>query len=293
MFENVIALLESAPIFFASLFGLLIGSFLNVVILRMPKRMHHEWTVQSEAWLNRDTPDYKLNNADTPASFSTGGSHCPKCKTPLKPWHNIPVISFLILRGKCAFCKTSISVRYPLIELLTAILSGIAIFYFGITIQGACALVITWSLVALSFIDIDHQLLPDDIVLPMIWLGLLASLLPVFTSPTDAIIGAIAGYMSLWLVFQLFKIATGKEGMGFGDFKLLAMFGAWLGWQYLPQIIILSAFSGSVIGITLIIFKVIKREKPIPFGPYIAAAGWIAMIWGDNINKAYLSTVGL
>jgi len=263
MFENVLALLQSAPIFFASLFGLLVGSFLNVVILRMPKRMHHEWTVQSEAWLNRDNPDFKPNNTDSPASFSTGGSHCPKCKTPLKPWHNIPVISFLFLRGKCAFCKTPISARYPFIELLTAILSGIVIYHFGITIQGACALVITWCLVALSFIDIDHQLLPDDIVLPMIWLGLLASLYPVFTNPVDAIIGAIAGYMR------------------------------WLGWQYLPQIIIISAFSGSVIGITLILFKVIKRENPIPFGPYIAVAGWIAMIWGGEINKAYLSTVGL
>jgi len=297
VFDNLLALINSAPILFTSIIGLLVGSFLNVVILRIPKRMLHEWTTQSEAWLNRDKPnntEAKIDQPDTtPPGIVKQGSHCPKCKAPIKPWHNIPLISYLLLMGKCANCKTPISIRYPFIELLTAALSVVVIHHFGITEQGGFALLITWALIALSFIDFDHQLLPDDIVLPLIWLGLLASLLPVFAEPKDAIIGAVAGYLSLWVVFQLFKIFTGKEGMGFGDFKLLSLFGAWLGWQYLPQIIIISTAAGSVIGITLMVLKLIKRENPIPFGPYIAVAGWIAMLWGSQINDAYLSHIGL
>lgn len=299
MLSNLITLLEGTPILLASILGLLVGSFLNVVILRLPKRMQHDWTIQSEQWLNRDSlsdnsdPQRDSSTNSPPPGIVKQGSHCPKCKAKLKPWHNIPVVSYLFLRGKCSNCNTKISIRYPSIEILTAILSATVIYKFGISAQGGCALLITWCLVALTFIDIDHQLLPDDIVLPLVWAGLLASLVPIFATPNDAIIGAAAGYLSLWSVFQLFKLFTGKDGMGFGDFKLLALLGAWLGWQYLPQIIIMSTLLGSVIGITLMALKLMKRENSIPFGPYLAVAGWIAMLWGDKINNAYLGTLGL
>ena len=294
MLNNVIYLLEAAPLVYSAILGLLVGSFLNVVILRLPRQLHHEWTEQCKIWLNDDGENKEpqesgAKDSDTPPGIVKEGSHCPKCNAAIKPWHNIPVISYLILGGKCANCKTRISVRYPLIELLTAGLSVLAIHHFGISTQGGFALLLTWALVALTFIDFDHQLLPDNIVLPFLWLGLLLSLLPVFANPHDAIIGATAGYMSLWLVFQLFKLVTGKEGMGYGDFKLLALFGAWLGWQMLPQIIFISTMLGSIIGISLMVLKIIQRDKPIPFGPYIATAGFIALLWGEEINQLYLS----
>ncbi|MEQ1622661.1 MAG: A24 family peptidase, partial [Methylococcales bacterium] len=217
----------------------------------------------------------------------------PKCETPIKPWQNIPVISFLLLKGACANCKNPISIRYPIIEIFTALTSVIVAWHFSYTPQAGFALLLTWALIALSFIDIDSQLLPDSITLPLLWLGLLLSLFNVFTDANTSIIGAIAGYMILWSVYQLFKLVTGKEGMGYGDFKLLAVFGAWLGWQILPMIIILSSLVGAVVGISMMILVKRDHNSPIPFGPYLAAAGWIALLWGDPINKFYLEFSGL
>jgi len=221
-------------------------------------------------------------------------SACPSCGAQITALQNIPVVSWLVLRGKCAHCGSPISGRYPLIELATALLSAVVAWHFGFTPHMAAALVMTWLLIGMSMIDVDHQLLPDDMTLPLMWLGLLLSLfngavLPI--TPTDAIIGAIAGYLSLWLVYHAFKALTGKEGMGYGDFKLLAALGAWLGWQQLPLIILLSACVGAVVGIALIVIRGRDRNLPIPFGPYLAAAGWIAMLWGDQIVAAYLHSL--
>ena len=268
------------------LFGLLVGSFLNVVILRLPKRVKWDWTEQSTEWL-KITP--KDDDAVRPAGITHKASHCPNCKTKIKPWHNIPVIGYMLLRGKCAACKQAISIRYPLVECVTAILTGIVIWRFGVSIAGFLAIILTWTLIVQTGIDFDNQLLLDEITFPVLWLGLLASLIPVFASSSDAIIGAAFGYLSLWSVFWLYKLFTGKEGMGFGDFKLLALMGAWLGWQLIPQIILMSTLIGSIVGITLIVTKKLNKEKPIPFGPYIAGAGFIALIWGDQINAKYLS----
>ena len=288
MLAGLAALPLSIHIGLAFVFGLLIGSFLNVVIFRYPNLLKYQWSAQSYQWLH--DADY---TEPKPAGINHPASHCYSCKTPLKPWHNIPVFSYLWLRGKCAYCKATISLRYPFIELLTALLSACVVYRFGWSVEAGLGLILTWVLLALSGIDIDHQLLPDDIVLPVLWLGLGLSLVPVFANPTDAIIGAIAGYMVFWIIFQVFKRLTGKEGMGHGDFKLLALFGAWFGWPYLPQIILISTLIGSVIGISLILLRVNSKDTTIPFGPYIALAGWIAMLWGDKINTLYLDYAGL
>jgi leader peptidase (prepilin peptidase)/N-methyltransferase len=230
----------------------------------------------------------------------TPRSACPACKAPIKAWQNIPVISWLVLRGKCAACRAPISVRYPLVELTTGLMSAAVAWHFGFGSPAACALLVTWALIALTGIDVDHQLLPDGITLPLLWAGLLAavaigpmrgSALPV--SPRDAIIGAAAGYVSLWLVFHAFRLVTGKEGMGYGDFKLYAGLGAWLGWKLLPLVILLSAATGAVVGIGLILFRGRNRSTPMPFGPYLAAAGWLAMLYGDSLLHAYLRVSGL
>ncbi|MCL4149804.1 UNVERIFIED_CONTAM: hypothetical protein GTU68_044562, partial [Idotea baltica] len=229
-----------AHISIATILGLLVGSFLNVVIYRYPNRLKYQWTAQSQHWLEIDAP-----STEEPPGIVSPASHCGNCKATVKAWQNIPVISYLILRGKCANCKTPFSIRYPFVELLTGILSGYVVYKFGWSLQSILGLLLTWVLVTLTFIDFDHQLLPDDIVLPTLWLGLGLSLFPVFAIPVDSIIGAICGYLCLWLVFQLFKLATGKEGMGHGDFKLLALLGAWFGWQLLPQIVLISTVIGS------------------------------------------------
>ncbi|HJW81062.1 MAG TPA: A24 family peptidase, partial [Acidiferrobacterales bacterium] len=215
-------------------------------------------------------------------------SRCPHCGHAITALENIPVISYLWLRGKCSACRKPISLRYPFVELLSAVLAAVTAWHFGFNAAGIAAIVLTWTLVALAFIDIDHQLLPDVMVLPFVWAGLLLNLFNVFTPLPDAVIGAAAGYLSLWLVFHLFKLITGKEGMGYGDFKLFALFGAWLGWQSLPLIILLASFIGALIGISLIVFQGRDRAKPLPFGPYLAAAGWVAMLWGDEIMRQYL-----
>jgi len=281
--------------------GLMVGSFLNVVIYRLPIMMYRGWRKECIEFLELapeavPVPQGAGNvqiTEEEPFNLALPLSRCSSCKTPIKPYHNIPVLSYLFLRGKCAHCGAGISFRYPAIELLTAVLSAVVAWHFGYTLQAVFALLLTWSLVALSFIDVDHHLLPDSINLPVLWLGLLLSLFGVYTDAHASIIGAAAGYGSLWIVYHLFKLATGKEGMGFGDFKLLALFGAWLGWQSLPLIILLSALTGAVFGIASILFAKRDHAAPIPFGPYLAVAGWIALIWGDAINRLYLDSVGL
>jgi leader peptidase (prepilin peptidase)/N-methyltransferase len=280
---------SSAPFFisFVIILGLLVGSFLNVVIYRLPLIMEREWQAQCNDLAGKDT--VPLNTL----TLSKPRSHCPRCGHNITALENIPVISYLLLAGKCKQCKTPISKRYPIIEALTGLLSGIVAWQLGFDWTCLGALLLTWSLIALTFIDIDHQLLPDSITLPLLWLGIFFNLFSVYADLQSSVIGAIAGYLSLCLVFHGFKLATGKEGMGFGDFKLLAALGAWLGWSFLPSIILLSSLVGAVVGITLIIFRQHHSDIPIPFGPYLAAAGWTALLWGNNINNAYLNWAGI
>jgi leader peptidase (prepilin peptidase) / N-methyltransferase len=285
-------LLTGSPLLFSiviGVVGLLVGSFLNVVIYRLPVMMKSSW--------RKDCQEFLELQADTepkePFNLVFPNSRCPACNTPIKPYQNIPVISYVFLQGKCAQCSNPIPLRYPVMEAFTGLASFMIAWHFGFTPQVGFALLLTWSLIALSFIDIDHHLLPDSITLPVLWLGLFLSVFGLFTDSHASIIGAIAGYLSLWCVFHLFKLLTGKEGMGYGDFKLLALFGAWLGWQSLPAIILLSSLVGAVIGIAMIVFSRHDRNKPIPFGPYLAAAGWIALLWGAEINQFYLNMAGL
>lgn len=287
----LLTILQQSPTFLIGLIfvlGLLVGSFLNVVIYRLPVMMQRGW--------RRDCLEYlELPAEEQTETFNLlwPGSRCPACKTEIKAYQNIPVFSYLWLRGKCAQCATPISPRYPLIEAFTAICSALVAWHFGYGLALLFGLVLTWSLIALSFIDIDHQLLPDSITLPMLWLGLFLSLFSIYTDSHASIVGAVAGYLSLWSVYHLFKLLTGKEGMGYGDFKLLAMLGAWMGWHFLPLIIILSSLVGAVIGIAMIVFRRRDAGQPIPFGPYLAVAGWLALIWGDAINRLYLDSAGL
>ncbi len=252
--------------------------------------MEADWRQQCHDFLD-------IKNASEASSpyltLSRPSSSCPHCGHKIRAWENIPLLSWLLLRGKCSECKQPISMRYPVVELTTGLLSLAVALHFGFSWQAAAALPLTWSLIALTLIDFDEQLLPDSIVLPVLWLGLILSLFGIFTDSHSAIIGAVAGYLSLWSVFQLFKLLTGKEGMGYGDFKLFALFGAWFGWQSLIQIILLSSVVGAVVGILLILIRGRDRNIPIPFGPYLAAAGWISLIWGEQINTAYLHWAGL
>ena len=281
--------------------GLLVGSFLNVVIHRLPIMMEREWKAQAEEIVgaNAYDPPRDVPKVHETYNLVVPRSACPKCGAMITALQNIPVISYLWLGGACANCGNKISIRYPLIELFTGLLSAAVAWKFGATWYCGAALLLTWALVALSAIDIDVQLLPDDITLPLMWIGLLLSLaatLPEFGLPVDprsSIIGAVAGYLSLWSVYKLFKWLTGKEGMGYGDFKLLAALGAWFGWQMLLVIILLSAFAGAVIGVALIVLRGRDRNVPIPFGPYLAGAGWIALMWGDRLVGFYLQSSGL
>jgi len=269
--------------------GLIIGSFLNVVIYRLPIMMQNQWRDECYEFLEQENPtptDGKFNLVEP-------NSTCPKCQHKIKPWENIPIISYLFLGGKCSNCKTKISIRYPLVELATGLLSALLAWYFGFSPALLVLLFFTWALVALTMIDIDHQLLPDAITLPLLWAGLLVNTQGIITDLHSAVIGAAAGYLILWTVYWLFKILTGKEGMGFGDFKLLAALGAWFGWQFLPLTIILSSLVGAVLGITLLAIQGKERSTPIPFGPYLAIAGWIAMIWGNDLNNLYLQFAGV
>ena len=284
---------ESAPIFIAVVFAftLLIGSFLNVVIHRLPIMMEREWREQADE-LQKSPPEHELPEGRF--DLVAPRSRCPSCGQLITALQNIPVISYLFLKGRCANCKTSISVRYPLVELLTAVLAATCAWHFGVGWEALMAIIMSITLVAIAMIDADTQLIPDSIVLPLMWLGLAMSLLHplpgtnmLFISPKDAIVGAMAGYLTLWSVFWLFKLVTGKDGMGYGDFKLLAALGAWLGWQQLPMIILMSAVVGALINIVMIVARGKDRSVPIPFGPYLAAAGWITMLWGETIKNAY------
>ena len=282
-----------APAIFVAVafaFALMIGSFLNVVIYRLPIMMQREWRDQCEELqdtLPADLPKGQFN-------LVVPRSRCPACGKTIKAWQNIPVLSYLLLGAQCSNCRKSISVRYPLVEMLTAVLAAMCAWHFGFGWEALMAIGLTCALVSISLIDVDHQIIPDSIVLPLMWVGLIMSLFhplaaaeTLFVAPRDAIIGALAGYLSLWSVYQLFKLVTGKEGMGYGDFKLLAALGAWLGWQTLHIIILMSAVVGAVIGIAMILLRGRDRQLPIPFGPYLAAAGWITMLYGEAIWNAY------
>ena len=274
------------------LISLCIGSFLNVVIYRLPLMMQREWQTECRILLADDLKSAKTNDPEAEFNLVKPNSTCPNCKTAIKPWHNIPVISWLLLKGRCASCSNPISIRYPIVEMLTAILSLIVAYTFGATEQALLYILITWVLVALTFIDIDHMLLPDQLTLPLVWLALIAAVVGITISPTDAIIGAACGYLSLWSVFWLFKLITGKEGMGYGDFKLLAVFGALLGWQSLLTIILLSSVVGAVIGIALLSIQGKDKATPIPFGPYLAIAGWVTLLWGSQLQAFYFNWLG-
>jgi leader peptidase (prepilin peptidase)/N-methyltransferase len=264
--------------------GLLVGSFLNVVILRFPQRIFHDWRCQC-----RELLEIEGNDATAaPPNLVTTRSHCPKCKAQIAWYDNIPLFSWLLLRARCRRCGQKISARYPMVELATAILSVLVILEFGASAQGLAALALTWTLIALTGIDFDHQLLPDQLTLPLLWLGLALNLgLGLFATLEDAVIGAIAGYGVLWSIFQLFKLLTGKEGMGFGDFKLLAALGAWMGWAALPMIILIASVVGAVVGVTLMIATRHGRDVPIAFGPYLAAAGFIVLLYGDYLSGLF------
>lgn len=277
----------------AALLGLIVGSFLNVVILRLPVMMENEWRRQC-AELDateggEHSADASIPKQDTaePFNLMVPRSRCPHCGHQIRAIDNIPILSYLLLRGRCAACRHPISARYPIIEAVSGLLSMAVAWHFGFTWAAMAALFLTWALIALSMIDFDHQLLPDNITIPFIWIGLALGLLALFTDVRSAVIGAIVGYLSLWSVYQLFKILTGKEGMGYGDFKLLAMLGAWMGWQYLLVIVLLSSVVGAAVGITLTTVMGRDRSIPIPFGPYLAAAGWLALLWGDELIATY------
>jgi len=287
---SLIDYLATSPvawIIIAGILGLLVGSFLNVVIYRLPIILEREWTEQCAELGDQASPPEAVFTLSRPRSA------CPHCEHAITALENIPVISYLFLAGKCKACRTPISIRYPIIEALSALMSVIIAWHFGFGWSAVGALLLSWALIALTFIDVDHQLLPDKITLPLIWLGLAFNLSGVYTDLHSSVIGAIAGYLSLWSIYHLFKLVTGKEGMGYGDFKLLAALGAWMGWQALPMIVLLSSFVGAISGITLVLLKQHQREIPIPFGPYLAIAGWIALVWGEVINSAYLHWSGL
>ncbi|MFN2308144.1 MAG: A24 family peptidase [Gammaproteobacteria bacterium] len=289
--ELISLLAQHPPLLMLAVFllGLLVGSFLNVVAYRLPMMLERDWKQQCLEYLHPEQTPETGERFD----LIVPRSRCPACGHRITALENIPVLSYLVLRGKCSACATRISPRYPLVELVTALLSAVVAWQLGWGWPLAAGLVFTWALIALSLIDFDHQLLPDAITLPLLWLGLLLSLGAVFTDMRASILGAAAGYLSLWMVYQLFRLVTGKEGMGYGDFKLLAAIGAWLGWQALPVTILLSSLVGAVVGITLILVRGRDRNIPIPFGPYIAAAGWLAMFWGKDLTDSYLRFAGL
>lgn len=284
---------RAVPWFFvgtAIVFGLLVGSFLNVVIHRLPIMLERDWKAQCIEYLgnNITLKASETVSSDSKYNLVVPRSACPTCKQPITALQNIPVLSYVLLGGKCAGCKSHISTRYPLVEAMTGLLTGFLAWRFGVTWMAAFAIIYVWALIALTFIDADTTLLPDDITLPLLWLGLLVNTGGAFTDVSSAILGAAGGYLVLWSVYWGFKLLTGKEGMGYGDFKLLAAIGAWLGWQSLPLVILLSAAVGTVVGISGILLKGRDKGAKLPFGPYLAAAGFIAMIWGQQLTSWYL-----
>jgi leader peptidase (prepilin peptidase) / N-methyltransferase len=283
-------LLSEQPWLFVGLalvLGLIVGSFLNVLVWRLPKMLEREWRAQAQEVLG-------LPNDPAGPTYNLMYPHscCPHCSHPIRPWENIPVLSYLMLRGRCAHCRGPISARYPFTELACALISAMVACHFGVGWQAAAIMLLSWGLLAMSLIDADHQLLPDVLVLPLLWLGLILNSFELQVTLADAVWGAVVGYLSLWSVFWLFKLATGKDGMGHGDFKLLAMLGAWGGWQVLPLTILLSSLVGAVLGVIMLRLRNAETSTPIPFGPYLAIAGWIALLWGDQITGTYLQIAG-
>ena len=290
MLDNVITVFQASPwlFYFIVLFtGLSFGSFINVVAYRLPLMMERDWKIECHEFLELKPPEIDKNLATI--NLATPASACPNCGHKLRAWENIPVFSYLFLKARCSSCKTLISPQYPIVELLTGIASLTVAYTFGVSLQTLAALLFTWVLIALTLIDLKKQLLPDNMTLPLLWAGICLSFFDIFTDLRSSVIGAIAGYLILWCVYQLFKLITKKDGMGFGDFKLLAALGAWAGYSFLPQIILLSSVVGSVVGITMLVLGKTKQQQPIPFGPYLAIAGWIALLWGETINTAYLA----
>ena len=289
---TLIDALQSDPttwILVIGLLGLIVGSFLNVVIHRLPIMMHREWRGQCKELLATPaTGDQPSGRFD----LVYPRSHCPRCGHPIGALQNIPILSYLLQLGRCRACKQGISLRYPLLELVSAVAAAVVAWKFGFGWQATGGVMLTWALISMSGIDFDHHLLPDSITLPFMWLGLGFNLFAVYTDLQSSVIGAMAGYLSLWLVYVVFKRLTGKEGMGHGDFKLLALLGAWMGWQYLPLIIVLSSVVGAVVGTLLIVFTSRDKGSPIPFGPYLAMAGWVAFMWGGDIIDLYLGLLG-
>ena len=287
---TLLELLAGSPALFViltALFGLMIGSFLNVVIYRLPLMMQREWRAQCAELLDQAIPD------DTPRLSLWGPrSQCPHCHHLIGATENIPLLSYIRQRGRCAHCDVAIGAQYPLVEAASGLLAGVVAWKFGFGWPVLAVLLFTWTLLAASVIDLHHQLLPDDLTLPLLWLGLLVALFGLGTDLRSAVIGAMAGYLSLWLVYQGFRLLTGKEGMGHGDFKLLAALGAWTGWQYLVTIVLLSSLVGAIYELALILLRGRARGAPLPFGPFLAAAGWIALLWGETINHAYLRWLG-
>ncbi|MCW2269719.1 MULTISPECIES: prepilin peptidase [Pseudomonas] len=273
---------------FAVVLGLIVGSFLNVLVHRLPIMLQRQW--QAEA---REVLGLPAEAEPERYDLCLPASQCPQCGHRIRPWENIPVLSYLLLRGRCSSCRSAISVRYPLVELGCAMLTGFAAWHLGASAGALALMVLTWGLLAMSLIDIEHRLLPDALVFPLLWLGLIVNAFDVFVPLEDALWGAVAGYLSLWSVFWLFKLITGKEGMGYGDFKLLALVGAWGGWQVLPLTLLLSSLLGAVIGVIVLRLKRQKASTPIPFGPYLAIAGWIALLWGGQITTSYLKFSGM
>lgn len=271
------------------LLGLLIGSFLNVVIYRLPRMLDKEWKIQCKTFLklHNDREVHETFNLSLPRS------HCPHCNTEIPGWRNIPLISYLLQGGKCHQCRASISPRYPLVEVITALLSLFLAWHYGPVSQILPALFFTWALIALFVIDLQHQLLPDQITLPLLWTGLIFNMQNVFTSLEMAVVGAVIGYLSLWLVYHVYRLLRGKHGFGYGDFKLLAAIGAWTGWPSIPVVILLSSLSGAIVGIVLILYAKHQYDKPIPFGPYLAVAGWLSLLWGESIIQSYFHYLGL
>lgn len=292
MFDQFFILMAESSAFFVTivtLLSLLVGSFLNVVIYRLPVMMEKEWDCECREFLADELEAKSKNQSkDKPFNLIKPDSHCPKCHAPVKAWQNIPVLSYLFLKGKCGNCQTPISLRYPLIEALTALASAVVAVKFGYSLQALVMIPLTWVFITLIFIDIDKMLLPDQLTQPLLWFVLLASIWDVFLDPKYTIIGAAAGYLSLWSVYWLFKLVTGKEGMGYGDFKLMAIVGAVVGAVQLPMVVLLSSAVGAVIGISMMLFGDKTRDTQIPFGPYIAIAGWLAMLWGEQMLNWYL-----
>jgi leader peptidase (prepilin peptidase)/N-methyltransferase len=282
MLESLVA---SSPLLYAGAFllGAIIGSFLNVVILRVPPLLEYDWRCQCRELLEMEPVDEQR-----PAGVVFPRSRCPDCGHAIRPHENIPILSYIWLRGKCASCHGKISARYPLVELLTALVFVITVWRFGSDLQALTGLVLAGFLIAMAGIDMDHQLLPDNMTVPLMWLGIVLSIWEVHTDLTSSVMGAVSGYLFLWAVYHLFRLLTGKEGMGYGDFKLLAALGAWMGWQMLPLIVLLSSAVGAAVGLVLMSIGRMQRDKPMPFGPFIAAAGWIAFIWGESIIRVYV-----